>query len=126
MVKEYNMPFTMIQSILILFLLLSKRKENSLFVCVVFRVLYYSMHRYDYGEFWPNLRQGDFDYIGEKDGKGFNINVPLNKVEFLVSNQIFRIVFLFFNFYDKQTGFGNSEYSAAFYNLLLPIAYEVT
>ena len=38
------------------------------------------MHRYDYGEFWPNLRQGDFDYIGEKDGKGFNINVPLNKV----------------------------------------------
>lgn len=56
------------------------------------------MHRYDYGEFWPNLRQGDYDYIGEKDGKGFNINVPLNKVEFLVSYQIFRVIFLFVDF----------------------------
>jgi len=39
------------------------------------------LHRYDYGEFWPNLRQGDFDHIGEKDGKGFNVNIPLNKVK---------------------------------------------
>nr|QDF21421.1 histone deacetylase 6 [Brachionus koreanus] len=65
------------------------------------RVLYFSLHRYDYGNFWPNLRQSDFDYIGEKDGKGFNINIPLNK-----------------------TGFGNSEYFASFFNILLPIAYE--
>ena len=40
------------------------------------------MHRYDYGNFWPNLRQSDFDYIGEGSGKGYNINVPLNKVKF--------------------------------------------
>lgn len=40
------------------------------------------MHRYDYGRFWPNLRQSDFDYIGEGAGKGFNINIPLNKVLF--------------------------------------------
>jgi len=45
------------------------------------RVLYCSLHRYDYGEFWPNLRQGDFDYIGENKGKGFNVNIPLNKVK---------------------------------------------
>ena len=44
------------------------------------RVLYVSLHRYDYGHFWPNLRQSDFDYIGDKNGKGFNINIPLNKV----------------------------------------------
>ncbi len=44
------------------------------------RVLYFSIHRYDYGNFWPNLRQSDFDYIGEGLGKGYNINVPLNKV----------------------------------------------
>ncbi|CAF0704332.1 unnamed protein product [Brachionus calyciflorus] len=65
------------------------------------RVMYFSLHRYDYGTFWPNLRESDFDYIGEKEGKGYNINIPLNK-----------------------TGFGNSEYFASFYNLLLPIAYE--
>ncbi|RNA32151.1 Histone deacetylase 6 [Brachionus plicatilis] len=65
------------------------------------RVLYFSLHRYDYGNFWPNLRQSDFDYIGEKEGKGYNINIPLNK-----------------------TGFGNSEYFASFFNILLPIAYE--
>ena len=43
-------------------------------------MLYFSIHRYDYGNFWPNLRESDFDYIGEGAGKGFNINVPLNKV----------------------------------------------
>jgi histone deacetylase 6 len=64
--------------------------------------LYISWHRYDYGGFWPNLRQSDFDYIGEKVGKGYNINIPMNK-----------------------TGFGDSEYLASFYNLVLPILYEV-
>ena len=44
--------------------------------------MYVSLHRYDYGNFWPNLRQGDFDFIGDKEGKGFNINIPLNKVLF--------------------------------------------
>lgn len=49
----------------------------------IFRVLYFSLHRFDYGNFWPNLRQSDFDFIGEKEGKGYNINIPLNKVVFL-------------------------------------------
>jgi histone deacetylase 6 len=43
-------------------------------------VLYFSIHRYDNGNFWPNLRESDFDFIGSGPGKGFNINVPLNKV----------------------------------------------
>jgi len=84
------------------------------------------MHRYDYGEFWPNLRQGDFDYIGEKEGKGFNINVPLNKVFFFCKQYPVFVTTAFYVYnVIQKTGFGNSEYTAAFMNLLLPIAYEV-
>ena len=42
--------------------------------------MYFSIHRYEYGEFWPNLRESDYDFIGEGNGRGYNINVPLNKV----------------------------------------------
>jgi len=44
------------------------------------RVLYFSVHRYEYGTFWPNLRQSDYDFIGRGNGRGYNINVPLNQV----------------------------------------------
>ncbi|XP_022236180.1 histone deacetylase 10-like, partial [Limulus polyphemus] len=43
------------------------------------RVLYFSIHLYEHGAFWPELRESNFDYVGEGSGKGFNINVPLNK-----------------------------------------------
>ena len=88
------------------------------------RVMYFSMHRYDFGKFWPNLRQSDFDYIGEGAGKGYNLNVPLNKVKTLISKK-FKIFWLNTIYLFKKTGFGNAEYLSAFYNLLLPIAYEV-
>lgn len=65
------------------------------------RVLYFSIHRYENGEFWPNLRESEYDYVGEREGKGFNINVPLNKTEM-----------------------GNGDYWAIFTNILLPVAYE--
>ncbi|XP_065224812.1 polyamine deacetylase HDAC10-like isoform X2 [Planococcus citri] len=65
------------------------------------RVLYFSIHRFEYGTFWPNLRESDYDYVGEGAGLGYNFNVPLNK-----------------------TGFGNSEYLAIFHELLLPAAIE--
>lgn len=45
------------------------------------KVLYISTHRYEHGNFWPNLLESDFDAIGEGDGKGFNVNIPLNKVK---------------------------------------------
>lgn len=67
------------------------------------RVLYFSIHRYEYGTFWPNLRESNYDHIGEGEGKGYNFNVPLNK-----------------------TGFGNTEYLAIFNELLLPVATEVS
>lgn len=66
------------------------------------RVLYFSIHRYEHGEFWPNLRESNFDYIGEDKGKGFNVNVPLN-----------------------ATGLGDDDYLAIVQNILLPLAYEV-
>lgn len=65
------------------------------------RVLYFSIHRYESGDFWPNLRESHFDFVGGKSAQGFNINVPLN-----------------------EAGQGNAEYLAIFNNVLLPIAYE--
>ncbi len=60
------------------------------------RVLYFSMHRqvkqrikvlkikiffrYEWGSWWPELRESDFDHIGEGEGEGFNVNVPLNVI----------------------------------------------
>uniref|UniRef100_A0A182K760 Protein deacetylase HDAC6 n=1 Tax=Anopheles christyi TaxID=43041 RepID=A0A182K760_9DIPT len=65
------------------------------------RVLYFSIHRYEHGTFWPNLRESDFDYIGTDRGEGYNFNVPLNK-----------------------TGMTNGDYLAIWQQLLLPVATE--
>ncbi|KAL1123276.1 hypothetical protein AAG570_002362 [Ranatra chinensis] len=65
------------------------------------RVVYFSMHRYEHGLFWPNLRESDFDYIGEGPGRGFNFNIPLN-----------------------MTGMSDADYLAVFHHVLLRMAYE--
>ncbi|VVC27104.1 Hypothetical protein CINCED_3A008507 [Cinara cedri] len=65
------------------------------------RVLYFSIHRYENGEFWPNLRESDWDFTGSGDGQGFNINVPLN-----------------------STGMTDTDYLAIFHQILLPVASE--
>ncbi|XP_042649210.1 polyamine deacetylase HDAC10 isoform X3 [Tyto alba] len=64
-------------------------------------VLYFSWHRYEHQEFWPSLKESDYDAVGLGKGKGFNINLPWNKV-----------------------GMGNSDYLAAFFHVLLPAAFE--
>ncbi|XP_077121027.1 polyamine deacetylase HDAC10 isoform X3 [Ranitomeya variabilis] len=64
-------------------------------------VLYFSWHRYEHGSFWPNLRESDFDSVGKGRGTGFNINLPWN-----------------------QIGMGNADYMAAFFHVLLPLAFE--
>ncbi|KAJ8947126.1 hypothetical protein NQ318_002486 [Aromia moschata] len=64
-------------------------------------VLYFSIHRFEHGTFWPNLRESDSNYIGEGTGRGYNVNVPLNNI-----------------------GMGDSDYLAIVFNLLLPLAYE--
>ena len=69
---------------------------------LVFRVLYFSTHRYENGTFWPHLEESDYNYIGDSTGRGFNVNVPLN-----------------------TTGLGNSDFLSIWHNILLPMAYEV-
>ncbi|NXF38810.1 HDA10 deacetylase, partial [Nyctibius bracteatus] len=64
-------------------------------------VLYFSWHRYEHQEFWPSLKESDYDAVGLGRGKGFNINLPWNNV-----------------------GMGNSDYLAAFFHVLLPVAFE--
>ncbi len=67
-------------------------------------VMYFSIHRYENGEFWPHLREGNFDFIGGLEplpSMGANINIPLNK-----------------------TGLGDAEYLSTFHQVLLPILHE--
>ncbi|TKS73697.1 Histone deacetylase 10 [Collichthys lucidus] len=64
-------------------------------------VLYFSWHRYEHQQFWPQLRESDYDSVGKEKGAGFNINVPWNKV-----------------------GMKNSDYLSVFCHVLLPVAYE--
>lgn len=66
------------------------------------RVLYFSVHGFDYGTCFPGLRESDFDYVGEGRGTGFNFNVALNK-----------------------SGMTNSDYLAIWQQILLPVALEV-
>lgn len=65
------------------------------------KVLYMSIHRYDYGQFFPRSEDANFDVVGEGSGTGFNVNIPWN-----------------------AKGMGDMEYIAAFQRIILPIAYE--
>ena len=49
-----------------------------------FSVLYFSIHRYDHGTFWPEEKYSDFDFVGKEEGEGFNVNVAWNKVLLLL------------------------------------------
>ncbi|XP_041457920.1 histone deacetylase 6-like isoform X2 [Lytechinus variegatus] len=64
-------------------------------------IMYFSMHRYEHTSFWPHLEESNYDNIGERSGKGYNINVPWNKI-----------------------GMGDAEYLAVFQQLLIPLSYE--
>ena len=64
-------------------------------------VLYFSIHRYEYGLFWPNLRESDFDSVGAGSGIGYNANLPLNAV-----------------------GMSDFDYMSIVHQVLLPLAHE--
>ncbi|KAF8005729.1 hypothetical protein BT93_K0115 [Corymbia citriodora subsp. variegata] len=40
------------------------------------RVLFFSVHRHEFGSFYPANDDGDYTMIGEGPGAGYNINVP--------------------------------------------------
>lgn len=64
------------------------------------RVLYASIHRYEFGSFWPELIESNYNFTGEKEGAGFNINLPLNEICCT-----------------------DADYLAIFHNLFLPVFY---
>lgn len=66
------------------------------------RVLYFSLHRFDDGTFYPCLDDAGPTYVGDQDASGFNVNVAWNKHEM-----------------------GDAEYLSAFHHLLMPISLEV-
>ncbi|KAL5109810.1 Histone deacetylase 6 [Taenia crassiceps] len=65
------------------------------------RVLYFSIHRYDQGNYWPSLRESDYDFVGQGPSFGYNINVPLDGKDY-----------------------SDIDYLTIFNVLLMPIAYE--
>ncbi|XP_040008234.1 histone deacetylase 6 [Xiphias gladius] len=65
------------------------------------RVLYFSVHRYEQGSYWPHLPESDSWFVGRGRAEGRNINLPWN-----------------------QTGMTDADYIAAFQQLLLPVACE--
>ncbi|XP_020669972.3 protein deacetylase HDAC6 isoform X1 [Pogona vitticeps] len=64
-------------------------------------VLYFSIHRYEGGRFWPHLPESDSHAVGRGRGEGYNINVPWN-----------------------QIGMRDADYLSAFLHILLPVALE--
>ncbi|XP_066212385.1 histone deacetylase 6 isoform X1 [Saccopteryx leptura] len=64
-------------------------------------VLYFSIHRYEQGRFWPHLKASNWSSTGFGQGQGYTINVPWN-----------------------QVGMRDADYIAAFLQVLLPVALE--
>ncbi|OEL32083.1 Histone deacetylase 5 [Dichanthelium oligosanthes] len=62
------------------------------------RVLFFSVHRFDYGSFYPAEGDASHCFIGEEAGKGYNINVPW-----------------------EHAKCGDADYIAAWDHVLLPV-----
>lgn len=43
-------------------------------------VMYFSVHRYEDGSFWPHLKESASGFVGAGAGQGYNIILPWNKV----------------------------------------------
>ncbi|XP_074570290.1 histone deacetylase 5-like [Curcuma longa] len=63
------------------------------------RVLFFSVHRFDNGSFYPGGYDGDYFMIGEGPGAGYNINIPW-----------------------EHGQCGDSDYVAAWDHVLIPVA----
>ena len=64
------------------------------------RVLYFSVHRFDRGRFYPCSREAGPDHVGRGPGLGATLNVGWNRA-----------------------GAGDAEYLAAWREVLMPVAY---
>jgi acetoin utilization deacetylase AcuC-like enzyme len=73
------------------------------------RVLYFSVHRYDNGGFYPGP-VGSPNVVGKGPGAGFNINLGWNTD----------------GGEDRVLSYGDGDYITAWLQLLMPVALEVT
>jgi len=60
-----------------------------------------ALNKYENGYWWPNLKESEYDAIGEGAGLGYNINLPLN-----------------------ITGNNDSDYLAMWHSIVLPAILE--
>lgn len=67
-------------------------------------VLYISVHRWEHGKFYPF--SGAPDECGQSEGLGYNVNIAFNESK------------------EKPKSMGDTEFVAAFYHLLIPIARQ--
>ncbi|OWM90375.1 histone deacetylase 5 isoform X2 [Punica granatum] len=65
------------------------------------RVLFFSVHRHEFGSFYPANDEGDYTMIGEGPGAGYNINVPW-----------------------ENGRCGDADYLAVWDHMLMPVARE--
>lgn len=74
--------------------------------------LYMSLHRYDEKTFYPRTEAAQPEFIGEDEGKGFNVNVAWETGAMPIAK----------NRRDgKQVDIGNPEYKLAFEQVILPV-----
>ncbi|KAJ3085132.1 hypothetical protein HK102_000288, partial [Quaeritorhiza haematococci] len=64
-------------------------------------VIYFSIHRFDNGAFYPHSQAANYTYVGKGDAEGRNINIPW-----------------------PCKGMGDSEYIHVFQKVLMPIAQQ--
>uniref|UniRef100_A0A2K6SG81 UBP-type domain-containing protein n=1 Tax=Saimiri boliviensis boliviensis TaxID=39432 RepID=A0A2K6SG81_SAIBB len=64
-------------------------------------VLYFFIHRYEQGRFWPHLKDSNWSTTGFGQGQGYTINMPWN-----------------------QVGMRDTDYIAAFLHILLLVSLE--
>ncbi len=65
-------------------------------------VLYISLHRYEDGTFFPSSEDANYDKVGQRKGRGYNVNIPWSGGKM-----------------------GDPEYLQAFHHIVMPIAREV-
>ncbi|KAG8520800.1 Histone deacetylase 6, partial [Galemys pyrenaicus] len=89
-------------------------------------VLYFSVHRYEHGRFWPHLKASNWSTTGFGQGQGYTINVPWNQVSvcppFAPQGRWQNVSLVPLC---VQVGMRDADYIAAFLHVLLPVALEV-
>lgn len=95
-------------------------------------VLYFSIHRYEQGRFWPHLKASNWSTVGLGQGQGFTINVPWNqvsvfppKVSLVLPSHGLKKGDCHSIFLCLQVGMRDIDYIAAFLHILMPVAFEV-